>query len=162
MERTRLLERIRSMARKPSENRSLGETDMEALQNSILGHLVRLLNTRQGSSIIAQDYGMPDLTYLCSTDNVGNIAKIESILTSVIQHYEPRLSDVRVRFCRDKNEPFTLCFALTATLTGRQNDTMYFQTVLTPNGRISVRRYREDESEENGNSVPGKTDPGRS
>ena len=147
MERTRLLERIRSMARNPSENRDLGGTDMEALQNSILGHLVRLLNTRQGSSIIAQDYGMPDLTYLCSTDNVGNIAKIEGIL--------------RVRFCRDKNDPFTLCFALTATLTGRQNDTMYFQTVLTPNGRINVRRYREDESEENGNSVPEKTGLGR-
>ncbi len=149
MERTRLLERIRSMARTPEERNARRETDMEALQESILGHLGRLLNTRQGSSIIAQDYGMPDLTYLCSTDNAGNIAKIESILTSVIQRYEPRLSNVQVRFCRDRNEPFTLCFTLTATLSDTLNaDTMYFQTVLTPNGRISVRRYREDDGED--------------
>ncbi len=148
LEGTRLLERIRAMAMAPSERR---QPDVEELQNSILQHLIRLLNTRQGSSIIAQDYGMPDFSSMCTSDNAANIASIENILTRVITRYEPRLKDIQVRFHKDRNEPFKISFALTATMNvhGLQDDhTMYFQTVLTPNGRISVRRYRDDEQAE--------------
>lgn len=148
MEGTRLLERIRSMACAPAKR---GKTDEEMLQDSILQHLMRLLNTRQGSSIIASDYGMPDLSAICSSETSSIVNQIEDILCQVISRYEPRLRNVKVRFLRDRNETSQLSFALTATMVIpelQDERTMCLQTVLTPSGRISVHRYRHDEADE--------------
>lgn len=146
----RLLERIRNMARTPAERR---ETDDKSIQDSILQHLIRLLNTRQGSSMLAPDYGMPDLSALWTSETGDSMRRIEDILTHVVSRYEPRLRDVSVRFLRDRKEPSQLSFALTATMAIpelRDERTMYLQTVLTPSGRIRVRRYRDDEADVEG------------
>jgi type VI secretion system protein len=55
----RLLERIRSWKNEP-QRRSRGEPRRQI--DSIVAHLQRILNTRQGNVPIADGYGVPDLT----------------------------------------------------------------------------------------------------
>lgn len=138
-EGSRLLERIRAMARDPNERRP---PDVEELRTSILNHLTRLLNTRQGSSVIAGDYGVPDFSALCTSPNAANIARIEELLTSVITRYEPRLGNIRAEFFEDRDDPLKMRFTLSAELRDVDGDEkdVRFQTVITPNGRVNIRR----------------------
>ena len=55
----RLLERIQSWEKEP-KRRSRGEPRRQI--DSIVAHLQRILNTRQGNVPIADGYGVPDLT----------------------------------------------------------------------------------------------------
>ena len=141
MEGTRLLERIRALARDPKDRKA---ADVETLQSSILNHLGRMLNTRQGSSVIASDYGVPDFSSLCTAPNAGNIALIEKAITEVVQRYEPRLRNIAVQFSEDRDEPLKMRFTLSAELSDVQGEDngIVFQTVLSPNGRISIRRQQ--------------------
>ena len=143
MEGTRLMERIRAMARDPDDR---SNQDVETLQSSVLNHLARLLNTRQGSSIISRDYGVPDFSSLCTTPNTSNIHRIEEILSDVVRRYEPRLKNPVVRFAKDDKDSLKMNFKLSAELANVPDgeNTVYFQTVLTPNGRISIRRHVEE------------------
>ena len=63
MNEERLLERIRRMEQTSGKAR---ESSPTLLKQSITRHLVQLLNTRQGSAQIAQDYGIPDFTNILS------------------------------------------------------------------------------------------------
>ncbi len=59
MAEERLLERIRTWKNEPNR-RSRGEPRRQI--DSIVAHLRRILNTRQGNVPIADAYGVPDLT----------------------------------------------------------------------------------------------------
>lgn len=141
----RLLERIREMARPQAERRP---PDPESLQQSILRHLTRILNTRQGSTVIASDYGVPDFSALTTNPNAANLARIEEILCDVVTRYEPRLNNVGVRFVQDPDAPFRMGFSLTADIAGLDGAQIAFQTVLTPSGRINIQRRRAGDEEE--------------
>ena len=76
--------------------------------------------------------------------NAGNIALIEKAITEVVQRYEPRLRNIAVQFCEDRDEPLKMRFTLSAELSDVQGEDngIVFQTVLSPNGRISIRRQQ--------------------
>ena len=63
MREHRLLNRIRLINRNPS--RRVTEDPKEMIR-SIQDHLQRILNTRQGSAPIAEDFGVPDFTNFMS------------------------------------------------------------------------------------------------
>ena len=106
---------------------------------SVLKHLQRILNTRQGSVPIAPDYGMPDFTNIDSTFGPSDVPIMERTLASVISKYEPRLSDVQVRFTPAPDRPLTAVFTLSARLLLPDAATpVLFETVLNPDGHIQV------------------------
>lgn len=143
IEGTRLLERIRNMERAPADRKPMDE---ESQQQSVLRHLVKLLNTRQGSTLLASDYGVPDYTSLTTTPNAENLATIEKSIRDVVQRYEPRLENVQVKFAEDPDDPLKMGFTLTGGLTGSENDTrVSFRTVLAPTGKITIRRVGGEE-----------------
>lgn len=55
----RLLERIGNLERDPADIR---KTNISRAIGSVIEHLQRLLNTRQGNVPTAEDYGIPDLS----------------------------------------------------------------------------------------------------
>ena len=140
MEGKRLLERIREMARPRDDQKP---PDADNLQQSILKHLNKMLNTRQGSTVIAPDYGVPDFSHLTTQPNAANLAIIEKTLHDVVTRYEPRLQNVAVQFAQDPDDPLKMSFQLTGEVADMEDTQITFQTVLTHQGRISIQRQQQ-------------------
>ncbi len=138
----RLLERIREMEQGPQ---TLDVSDPVKLQESILNHLTKVLNTRQESAIIGSDFGIPDFSALTTTFNSASIATIEKSILEVVSRYERRIKNVHVSFVPDSKDPLKMQFSLEGEIpAGLKNIPVIFQTVLTSTGRISVKKTTTD------------------
>lgn len=137
MLRERLLERITRL-----EKEEKGEWEKKSASadetRSILQHLSRLLNTRQGSVSTLPDYGVPDLTNVPG-DSIQEIRQnIEQILQKVVQKYEPRLAKVRMRMSQSERDVFALRFRIEAVLAEQENVPVTFETVVSTDGHIGI------------------------
>jgi len=132
----RLLERLRSWEREPQRR---GSEDPRRCIDSIIDHLQKMLNTRQGNVPIAGDYGVPDfLDFLQSYPD--SVRQIEMSIRSAIERYEPRLSGTSVTFIPDEDETLTLRFQITARLATDGDSRVYFETLVDTDGRINIHR----------------------
>ncbi len=66
------------------------------LEAAVLSHLQRMLNTRQGSSLTAPDYGIVELSELLH-DFPNATGLMQRCIKNTILKYEPRLKNVQVR-----------------------------------------------------------------
>ena len=135
MQEERLLERLRTMAQDPTRR---GSQDTERLVRSILNHVQKVLNTRQGSVPLSEDFGMPDITYL--TSQLGSEAprEIGQTIKQAIQKYEPRLMGVKVNFTTEDKGILTMRFQVTARLAANADVPVSFATIISGDGQISV------------------------
>ncbi len=134
----RLLERIRDMAANPYNR---GSMDIEDLQESILHNLQSILNTRQGSALISNDFGVPDFSLLAGAFDFSEIAKIEDGIKKVIMRYEQRLKNIEIEFKQNPDDPLQMFFLLKADMVNIDDDsTVFFETILSSNGRFTIRR----------------------
>jgi type VI secretion system protein len=132
----RLLERIGSLER----HAAYRANDSTALQvRSIISHLRKLLNTRQGSACIAEDYGIPDLTDLLGEGVSQAIRQVEQSLQQTIAKYEPRLSSVRVSLDSGReSDPLSRKFRVEGRLADPKNYPIIFETVIGSDGKVDV------------------------
>jgi type VI secretion system protein len=130
------LERIRDA--RAGSPLTIGE-DTELLARSILNHMQRLLNSRQGESLCVPDYGIPDVAEVVHAfpDSIGDMQK--AIQTS-IEKYEPRLGKVRVKRMESEGEVLELRFEILAQLvTAKKKAFLKFETIVDPDGKIRIR-----------------------
>jgi type VI secretion system protein len=93
--------------------------DTQELADSVMHHLQKLLNTRQGHVPIRPDYGMPDFT-------------------DCIESFEPRLRQVRITHLPSE-DTLLLHFGISGQLaTGRQKISTFFSTRVAPTGSAEV------------------------
>jgi len=131
----RLLERIHNLEdKRPAD----GTTAVKSEINSIIQHLVRLLNTRQGSVSIAEDYGVPDMTNVPGNTILESKNRIEETLRDVILRYEPRLKNIKLLMEEEDAMKFALKFRLEGRLTVREDIPVIFETVVSTDGKINV------------------------
>jgi len=134
MSEERLLERIRSFEQNPAQR---GGGSRRNYIDSVLEHLQRILNTRQGNVPLADDYGVPDfLNFLQSFPE--SIHDIETGISNTINRYEPRLSGTTVTFIPEEDETLTLRFQIMSTLNVENGRKIYFETVVDADGRIRL------------------------
>lgn len=137
MYRQRLLERIRDWERHPEMR---GDPGSDIIVASILRHLSLILNTRQGTALIDEDFGVPDFTNLGSTFGSDTIPDIQRSIADVVRTYEPRLSDVNVIYVPQTEDALQVVFKLEAVIRGdTRNVPVVFETVIDPDGKIRVR-----------------------
>lgn len=138
MKERRLLERI--AAYEAGGERS-HVTRVDVLLESILAHLTRILNTRQGSVPIDLEFGVPDFTNLASSFSAGSAQEIVADITRMLRRYEPRLRLPRVEVVDGGNELLSLSFAIEGTVAVDDRDIpIRFATRVSSDGRVSVRR----------------------
>ncbi len=134
-----LLERIRHLEEKPAER---GRRDVSGGVRSIINYLKKVLNTRQGSVPVADDFGMPDITNFQGDDITTAAKEIESIISQVIQKYEPRLQNVHVSFVPHEANMMSLRFKLEAEMIGSREKEgaipVVFETVVTSEGMVKL------------------------
>src|SRR3546814_13301279 len=109
MDERRLLERISSLG---TNDGSAHTTRAETLVNSILGHLHRILNTRQGSVPVDAAFGVHDFTNFAGSFSTGPPEQIVQDMSRMIKSYEPRLAQPRISFANSQDETLTLTFSI--------------------------------------------------
>ena len=95
-----------------ADNSRTHVTQAEALTQSIVAHLQRILNTRQGSVPIDTEFGVPDFTNLAGSFAVGQTTQIIENMTRMIARYEPRLKSPRIQVVEGAQEVLSLSFSL--------------------------------------------------
>ena len=106
---------------------------------SVLTHLRKMLNVRQGSVATLPDYGIPDLNSLF-TEYPDAVQALRRIIRASLEKYEPRLRRVTVRYLPDEENPLILRFEIKARLAMDDQDApIRFETVVGDNGKVRVR-----------------------
>jgi len=137
MREDRLLERIRARQEKP---RTQTGEDPKRVIDSVLNHLQRILNTRQGSAQIGEDYGVTDLTDFMQAYPDG-LRDFERSIRRTIEKYEPRLKSIRVKFVPPEDELLSVSFQIVARLVlEEQKDVVVFESILDSDGKIRIKR----------------------
>lgn len=135
MRERRLLERVSYWER--GIDRS-NQTQAETLVRSICSHLLRLLNTRQGSVPLDPLFGVPDLTNVAGGLASGATAEIEQEFRRVIAQYEPRLKNPRVSAMARGSEVLALAFSLEGVVeVNHQLIPLQLSTRLDGSGKLS-------------------------
>lgn len=111
----------------------------QKLADSVLHHLQKMLNTRQGHVLIQPEYGMPDVTEFIQGFSEGVNSVRRAIRTS-IEKFEPRLRNVEVTFVPSEEDRLSLRFEITAELvTEKEEASVWFETSVSPNGYFHVK-----------------------
>jgi len=108
-------------------------------EEAVLAHLSTLLNTRQGSSALDREYGLPDLIDI-THDIPAGIAALQRMIVRAIQRYEPRLTHVLVRCAPPRSsihaDALSLSFEVSAQLVG--GGALRFETKISSGGQVSI------------------------
>lgn len=138
MREDRLLERI-ARWEGGDERRNLASADL--MVESIVRHLQRILNTRQGSVPIDPMFGVPDFTNLASAYTSSLNDQIERDIRSLVDRYEPRLKNVTLKMLEERPDALSLSFELTGSVV--IDDRMVpvrMSTSIGSQGRIRISR----------------------
>ena len=132
-----LLERIRHLEEMPTVR---GTRDLSLGVRSVMNHLQKMLNTRQGSVPIADDYGMPDLTNFPGEDLTAAADELQQIIKKVIQKYEPRLEKVEILFEPRPGDTSLLRFKLEGAVGNDRSGfiPVVLETVVTAVGMVRI------------------------
>jgi len=133
-----LLERLHSAA-DPNRNERTVYRDSD-IESSVVQHLDRILNTRQGSALTCPDYGLVEVSDVLY-DFPDAIGIVQRSLKNCIQTYEPRLKNVQVRPIKNEvGNVITLEFEITAQLNlpdGRRQ-ALRVATAVDASGNVKV------------------------
>lgn len=135
MHKKSLLERIKT------QSFSYKEASLDDVLRQISNNLEILLNSKQGSTLISEDYGLPDFNGI-THDLHQTLPFLEKEIKKVINKYEKRVHINRVKSIIDiKKNPGEIQFALEAyILYQQQKHYIEYQTIMTGTGKILVRR----------------------
>lgn len=136
MEGLRLLERLRAYEQDPDRR---GVWDPDRVMSSVLEHLKALLNTRQGSALIAEDLGLPDFTNMIRSFDEMTYDELARHIEQVVEKYEPRLTQTRIEVLPKDDKVLKLKFKIEGKLRVPSADMdISFETVVDPEGKIDL------------------------
>lgn len=137
MGKKRLLERVRGW--ESNHTGYSGDKNGMAIESVVL-HLKKLLNTRQGTTLVDVNYGMPDFTDL-KLLFPDSVREIEKSISSTIETYEPRLSQVKVDFLFQDEQNLSLLFHIEASLkTEKDLIDVHLESSLDAGGKMKIKR----------------------
>jgi type VI secretion system protein len=133
----RLLERIAAWG--DGEERT-NRTQVDILVRSVMDHLRRLLNTRQGSVLLDPKFGVPDFTHLAGGLTAGFVSDIEEEIRRMVLKYEPRIKSPKVTVSRESTDVLLIQFGLQGRLEvdGREIP-LELSTTIGANGKVQIR-----------------------
>jgi type VI secretion system protein len=132
----RLLERIANW--KAGDERT-NQTQVDILVRSVMDHLTRLLNTRQGSVQIDPLFGVPDFTNLAGGMAAGSTREIEEEIRRMVLRYEPRIKSPKVTLNRELTDVLSIRFALEGSLeVDNREIPLQISTTVGASGKVNV------------------------
>jgi len=105
---------------------------------SVVENLRAVLNSRQGGSSAAPEFGVPDFTDTMHALPHGS-AELSEALRRTVAAFEPRLTNITVRPSPDQEPGTSLRFAISARLVETTSKRVVrFETSFRSGGRIHV------------------------
>lgn len=138
MRERRLLERIANWGEADAEQRT-NQTQVDILVRSVMDHLSRLLNTRQGSVQLDPLFGVPDFTNIAGGMAAGSTREIEEEIRRMVLKYEPRVKSPKVVLNREVSDVLSIRFALEGSLeVDNREIPLQISTTVGANGKVNV------------------------
>lgn len=134
MYKKRLLNRIKHFNKFPEDRLKTQNVFIEI--NSIKEHLNKLLTTREMTTLIADDYGLSDISNIHNEFFSEFLISLKEEIFKKIDKYEPRLKDIKVEFIKTDNKKFNLKFEIEARLKSDNYTNIIFQTTIYPEGKV--------------------------
>jgi type VI secretion system protein len=106
------------------------------LQMSIMDHLTRLLNARQGCMVHDPEYGLPDIGRIYQ-GLPYTVSELVDVIRKAILKYEPRLLRVEVNYQPIKTDDCVLHLEVAARL--QNGDFVSYDTYFLSGGHAEVK-----------------------
>lgn len=106
------------------------------IQMSIMDHLSRLLNARQGCMVHDPEYGLPDIGRIYQ-GLPYTVTELVDVIRKAILKYEPRLSRVDVSYKPIKTDDCVLHLEVAARL--QNGEYVFYDTYFMSGGHAEVR-----------------------
>lgn len=136
MRERRLLERISGWEQGVLRT---NRTSTETLVRSVMDHLSRILNTRQGSVQLDPHFGVPDFTNMAGGLTAGSMSDIEEEIQRMVTRYEPRVRDPKITLMRESSDMLAIRFSLEGTLAADDRDIpLRLSTTVNSDGRVTL------------------------
>ncbi len=131
----RLLDRVRDWN---GDQTMYSRQDSGRKVESVIQYLQKLLNSKQGTTLMDDAYGMPDFTDL-TVLFPDSVRDIERSISETMQRYEPRLSQVKVDFVFQDEESLSLRFQIHAVLKTDENEmSVTLESAIDTNGKMKI------------------------
>jgi type VI secretion system lysozyme-like protein len=138
MVKLRLFERISAAARQSASAPTMREGD--AVLRSIRNYVAKLLNSREGGTLLDPDFGMPDFTHAGIGFSSEDQPMLRQRIADFISRNEPRLTNVRVIFASSEETRAVLSFSILAQLRGEgETGLVCLYSDVDPRGKVDVR-----------------------
>jgi type VI secretion system protein len=109
------------------------------LVRSVIEHLRRLLNTRQGSVQIDTLFGIPDFTNIAGGLSAGSMHEIEEEICRMVRKYEQRLQSPQVSLDLLASDALSINFSLRGTLdVDNRAIPLQLSTIVKENGKVHI------------------------
>ncbi len=133
----RLLKRIREWEQ--SGRVSASEADVGDVIESLRDDLEKLLNTRRGTVLVDEGYGLPDFTHLMNGYAAPDVDEIERELLNQLRKYENRLDSVELEYQQPDRRSVSLQFGLNGVFQHKQQEVNFRANIaFADNGSIRV------------------------
>ncbi len=144
-----LLERLANPD--PEGQRTIRE-DPRRLVESVMRHLQKMLNTRQGQALTQPEYGMPDITD-CAEAAPEALDRVRRAIKNSIESFEPRLRRVKITHLPLAGD-LNLHFGISGQIvTESAQIAVHFNTTVTPSGNAMIATGEDsDDQGASGNS----------
>ena len=109
---------------------------------SIMDHLNRMFNTREGSLAHLKNYGIPDISEIYRKMPHG-LEELQAAIKRAVEIYEPRMRNVRVTPRESEDDKFRLIFIISGEMRG--GGMVRFQTTFTSMGNSSISPWKKPE-----------------
>ena len=106
------------------------EADVNDLVESVRDDLEKLFNTKRGTVLIDDNFGMPDFSYMLNGYAAPDVGAIFQQLHLQAKSYESRLQALRVTFVEQNKFPGKLQFDINAKLNHREQDVPFHASAL--------------------------------
>lgn len=115
------------------------EVDSNTLIQSIRDDLEKLYNTKRGTVLIDENFGIPDFSYMLNGYTAPDVELILQQLHLQTKQYEPRLSAVQVKYVEQNKFPGKLQFQITAGVKINERELSFnVNAFLSDDGSVSL------------------------
>jgi len=133
----RLLDRISEWERQETETGDV--PPMTTPGDLIRQHLEKILNTRKGTVLIDEDFGLADFSAMLNGYSAPDVDFIVQQLYFQCKKYEPRLDAVQVKFMQQSQHPEQLMFGISGSINdGAQKQSIGFNALLADDGSVTL------------------------
>lgn len=139
MVQQRLLERLRAL-----ESGTTAGAEFENVVQSILSHIHNVLCTRNGTVLIDEDYGMPDVFFSQGIRFRESTSRMSNAIIMVIRKFETRLENVTIMQLSDKEDLLMQKFGVKGYLTDTSHQGVEFIVTISSEAKITVSRKQQD------------------